>query len=279
MEDMKLPSKQQALNNLEESKKYGIAMFPERAQESAISEIGERLAMERALSRRKYLEEIGETEEDITNEIEIEKPRKASKGKKKASISTSSDIETDSSSRRRYQIKPAHEISQQTPKPKPKPKPKPRGHVKDDNARADETPRAVKATVKTNKKRLAVSASTESLIELSSSDDNVDGPWTFGFRGQKHNAGGSQVYTTERKASGKGVYDAADDTPQPKSKSKTKEFTSEPDDSETASKPCRKPKPRPVKRNSRQESFVSGENNTSNFPKQTGDTFNWLLDS
>lgn len=275
MEDMKLPSKQQALNILEESKKYGIAMFPERAQGSAISEIGERLAKERALSRRKYLEEIGETEEDIVNGIENEKPRKASKGKKKASVSASSGTETDSSSRR----KPAHKISQQTPKPKPKPKP--RGHIKVDDTRADETPRAaVKATVKANKKRSVISSSTDSLIELSSSgDDDVDDPWTFGFRGQRHNEGGSQVYTAERGAPEKDIFCATDDTPKSKSKNKTNVPASEPDDSETTSKPRRKPKPRPVKRSSKQESFVSGENTTPSFPKETeGDRFDWLLD-
>ena len=72
-EDMHLSTKEETLRVLDESKKYGVAMFPEQAQGDEVAEIGERLAKERAKERRKILERRGEADADVKREVERER--------------------------------------------------------------------------------------------------------------------------------------------------------------------------------------------------------------
>ena len=72
-EDMHLSTKEETLRVLDESKKYGVAMFPEQAQGDEVAEIGERLARERAKERRKILEKRGEADADVKREVERER--------------------------------------------------------------------------------------------------------------------------------------------------------------------------------------------------------------
>ena len=82
--DMCLPTKEEALRVLDESKKYGVAMFPEQAQGEEAAEVGEQLARERAKERRKLLEERGEADADVHKQVEQErKLAKKAKGKDK----------------------------------------------------------------------------------------------------------------------------------------------------------------------------------------------------
>lgn len=80
--DMRLSTKEEALRVLDESKKYGVAMFPEQAQGEEAAEIGEQLAKERAKERRKLLEERGEADADVQRQVDRER-RLAKKAKAK----------------------------------------------------------------------------------------------------------------------------------------------------------------------------------------------------
>jgi hypothetical protein len=81
-QDMSLTTKRQALRVLDESKKYGLAMFPEQAQSEEVASVGEDLARERARTRRKVLEARGEADADVRREVQREQ-RQASKAKGK----------------------------------------------------------------------------------------------------------------------------------------------------------------------------------------------------
>lgn len=71
-EDMGLPTKEEAHRVLNESKKYGLAMFPEQAQTKEVADVGEDLARERARAQRKLLEKRGETDADVKREVQKE---------------------------------------------------------------------------------------------------------------------------------------------------------------------------------------------------------------
>ncbi|KAF8586369.1 hypothetical protein K439DRAFT_1408955 [Ramaria rubella] len=88
-EDMNLSTRGEVLRVLDESKKYGLAMFPEQAQGEDIAEIGENLAKERARIRRKELEEMGEADADVKRQVEREsKQARKTKVKSKNSADT-----------------------------------------------------------------------------------------------------------------------------------------------------------------------------------------------
>ncbi|KIJ55656.1 hypothetical protein M422DRAFT_199977 [Sphaerobolus stellatus SS14] len=81
-EDMNLDDRAAALKIMEESKQFGVSMYPEQAQGDDVTEVGERLAKQRAEERRKLLEERGETDADVRRQVE-EEEREAKKPKPK----------------------------------------------------------------------------------------------------------------------------------------------------------------------------------------------------
>ena len=72
-EDMHLSTKEEAICVVDESRKYGLAMFPEHAQGEEVAEIGEQLAKERAKERRRALERRGEADADIKRQVDLER--------------------------------------------------------------------------------------------------------------------------------------------------------------------------------------------------------------
>jgi len=77
---MGFSTKEEALHVLDESKRYGLAMFPEQAQTKEVADVGEDLARERARAQRKLLEERGEADADVKREVQREQ-RQAKKAK------------------------------------------------------------------------------------------------------------------------------------------------------------------------------------------------------
>ncbi|GJJ11106.1 hypothetical protein Clacol_005337 [Clathrus columnatus] len=274
MEDMNLTSKTEALEVLEGSKKYGIAMFPER-HDDAVADVGERLAMERALSRRKYLQEIGDTEEDIAREIQEEK-RKALQ-KKKLTNTSASETDTDNTS---HKSSKRLEKTVQKVDLKPKRKIKSRDYVELDDS--SETPRAsTKIREKTSDSAVLTSAQFD--LDSLSSDDNLDVSWKINFRGDTLPSPGPA--SAKASVPPKDTFSSAlDMTPKPlrntKPKQKTKGSASEASDIETVLKRTSRPKPRPIKRVVNPE-FVT-EEVVSDVMKEGGmrkkDDYNWLLD-